>query len=145
MSWTFQLFPFTFLLRWKLALVVGLIFIILLLWQVGSYFSGSLRPDWSRLSHFSDQRPISTNVLFCKSFCLHQHKGAFNSHVCWKFSHRNKAIHRQGTSPQYQNRYLDLVVWHSICQTQPNLIQRVRRQCCLGGPRLLQFFPYGGV
>ena len=27
---------------------------------------------------------------------------------------------RQGTSPQYQNRYLDLVVWHSICQTQPN-------------------------
>ena len=33
----------------------------------------------------------------------------------------------------------------SICQTQPNHIQIVRRQCCLGGPRLLQFFPYGGV
>ena len=45
---------------WKLpSLVVRLIFIIRLLWQVGSYFSGSLRPDWSRLSHFST-RPIST-------------------------------------------------------------------------------------
>ena len=33
----------------------------------------------------------------------------------------------------------------SICQTQPNHIQIVRRQCCLGSPRHLQFFPYGGV
>ena len=41
---------------------------------------------------------------------------------------------RQGTSPQYQNRYLDLVVWYSICQTQPNHIQIVRRQCCLSLP-----------
>ena len=30
---------------------------------------------------------------------------------------------RQGTSPQYQNRYLDLV--------QTNHLQIVRRQCCL--------------
>ena len=41
-------------------------------------------------------------------------------------------MNRQGTSPQYQNRYLDLVVWYCICQTQPNYIQLVRRRCCLG-------------
>ena len=43
------------------------------------------------------------------------------------------SLARQGTSPQYQFRYLDLVVWYwySICQTQPSHIQIARRQCCL--------------
>ena len=31
---------------------------------------------------------------------------------------------RQGTSSQYQNSYLDLAVWYSICQLNQNIINK---------------------
>ena len=54
-----------------------------------------------------------------------------NQHWVW-LQQPLLSLARQGPSPQYQKRYLDLVVWYwySICQTQPNHIQIVRRQCC---------------
>ena len=47
----------------------------------------------------------------------------------WHIYIRKEQQMGQGTSPQYQNRYLDLVVWYFVSSSKS--IQIVRRQCCL--------------